>query len=537
MKKHTNFMLNKFFIGFVTLITFNRIQSQCITTTVPGNFIVTSDIILSGTYNVSGTFKIPAGVIVYVKTFSSGSCGKLIINAQKIIIDGTIDGNYSGSIGGVAGLGGNNVTSLTGDIMAINTCSNKDNTGVILLEGGKYGTNGTGLGAGLQGQNGQTGSGPKQQCLSTSDEAGMIGSSAGAGGGGGASYGGLGSNGSTGGNGTNSYTTTGVNISTGYVVVGGAGGLGGNSGSIYGTLSGTDIDMGSGGAGSGGGGRSYYVGLSGGKGGNGGGMLKLVATDTLKISGLILINGENGTTGGNAGAGGASPNCCSDGCDDNGEATYSCGAGGGSGSGGGSGGGIYLESQNIAIITGSLQTKGGNGGNGGINGIGTSASYSGGIFCGNQTINSGFGSNGNKGGAGSGGRIKIFVPSCTTSTINPNYFITGGTSTTNGALGTYQIICGVNGIAENQKEQYALNIFPNPISTSFTVKFKYDLTPENISEINIMNSLGQIIKSFQSEELKNNNSASFDISEIPSGIYFIKTTINHLSYDYKIIKQ
>ena len=71
----------------------------------------------------------------------------------------------------------------------------------------------------------------------------------------------------------------------------------------------------------------------------------------------------------------------------------------------------------------------------------------------------------------------------------------------------------------------------------FTIKFKYDLTPENISEIKIQNSLGEIIKSFSSEELKNNNSASFDISEIPSGIYFINTIINHLSYDYKIIKQ
>lgn len=537
MKKTTNCMLNKFLFSIALLFTIHKYQAQCGITNVPGDFIISSNIILSGTYNVSGTFKVAPFITVYVKGYSSGGCGKLIINAQKIIIEGTIDGNYAGNVGGTGGLGGNIVSSLTGDQTAINTCSNKDNTGIIVVEGGKFGTNGSGIGFGLQGQNGQNGSGPKQQCLSNDDECGMIGSAGGAGGGGGASYGGAGTNGTNGGNGTSTYTATGVNVSTGYIVFAGAGGVGGNTGIVYGTTNGLDIDLGSGGAGGGGGGRSYDVGLAGGKGGNGGGLVKLIAIDTLKISGKILANGENGGAGGNAGNGGVSPNCCSDGCDDSGEATLSCGAGAGSGGGGGSGGGIYLESQTVATITGTLQSNGGNGGNGGMKGDGTTVNYSGGVFCGNQTIISGNGTAGNKGGAAGGGRIKIFVPTCSSSTVNPNYTINGGTSLTSASNGSYEVMCGVTNINESIKEQFALKVFPNPFSENVTIQFKYDETPENISEINILNTLGIIIKTISSDELKYNRTIQINLSELSSGIYFIKTTINNLSYDYKIIKQ
>lgn len=537
MKKITNYMLNRLSIIILFVFCKTQIHSQCITTNVSGDFVISSSTILSGTYNVSGTFKVMPFVTVYVKGYSSGGCGKLIINAQKIIVEGTIDGNYAGNVGGAGGLGGNIVSSLTGDQTAINSCSNKDNTGIIVVEGGKLGTNGSGIGSGLQGQNGQNGSGPKQQCLSNDDECGMIGSAGGAGGGGGASYGGTGTNGANGGNGTNTYTATGVNVSTGYIVFAGTGGAGGNTGVTYGTTNGSDIDLGSGGAGGGGGGRSYDVGLAGGKGGNGGGLVQLIATDTLKISGKILVNGEAGATGGNAGNGGITQNCCSDGCDDSGEATLSCGAGAGSGGGGGSGGGIYLQSQTVATITGTLQSNGGNGGNGGTKGDGTSVNYSGGVFCGNQTIISGNGTAGNKGGAAGGGRIKIFVPTCLSSTVNPNYTINGGTGFTAASIGSYEVMCGVTNINESIKEQFALNVFPNPFSENVTIQFKYDETPENISEINILNTLGMIIQTISSDELKYNRTIQINLSELSSGVYFIKTTINNLSYDYKIIKQ
>lgn len=519
------------------LLVFNKTKAQCVTTNITGDYTVGTDDILTGVYNVSGTFKIPAGVTVYVNGYDFGGCGKLEINAQKIIVEGIIDGNYAGKVGGAGGLGGTVVSSLTGDQTAINNCSNKDNIGVLLTEGGKFGTNGDGAGAGLHGQNGQTGSGPKQQCLSTVDECGMIGSSSGAGGGGGGSYGGLGTNGSAGGNGTSSYTVTGVNVSTGYVVVAGTGGAGGNKGAVYGTANGADIDLGSGGAGAGGGGCAFDVGLAGGKGGNGGGLVKLVATDSIKVIGEIYVNGENGINGGNAGNGGVSPNCCTDGCDDAGEATLSCGAGGGSGSGGGSGGGIYIQTQSIALVTGILQSKGGNGGNGGLRGMGVTTNYSGGIFCDDETIISGNGYAGNKGGAGGGGRIKIFVPSCTTSSINAQYSVSGGSSASMAASGTYDIVCGVNGIEENEKEYFKLNVYPNPVTSLVTLTFKYDQLPETILDIAIVNLFGETVKLISAEELKRNHSIQFDLSDISSGIYFLRTTINRLTYDYKIIKQ
>ena len=537
MKKITSSMLNKYLIALLLYAGSYKTTAQCTTTNIPGDFNITSSIILSGTYNVGGTFRVAPFVTVYVKAYSSGSCGKLIVNAQKINIEGTIDGNYSGNTGGVGGLGGNIVSSLTGDQVAINTCSNKDNTGIIVIEGGQYGSNGSGFGFGLHGQNGQNGSGPKQQCLSNDDECGMIGGAAGAGGGGGASYGGIGTTASNGGNGTNTYTATGVNVSTGYVVFGGTGGIGGTAGVSFGTASGTDIDLGSGGAGGGGGGRSYDVGLAGGKGGNGGGLVQLIAIDSIKIIGKISVNGENGSNGGDAGNGGISPNCCSDGCDDSGEATLSCGAGAGSGGGGGSGGGIYIETQTVATITGTLQSVGGNGGNSGAKGNGVTTTYSGGVFCGNETIISGNGNVGNKGGAAGGGRIKIFMPSCSSSTVNPIYTINGGTGFTNATAGSYQIICGITNINEAIKEQYALTVFPNPFVGSVTMKFKYDETPEKMEEINILNTLGMIVKTIDSEELKTNKRVEINLSDLPAGIYFIKTTINKISYDYKVIKQ
>ncbi len=530
-------MLNKFLLSFVLLITIHETRAQCTTTNIAGDFIINSSIILSGTYNVGGAFKVAPFVTVYVKAYAAGACGQLIINAQKIVIEGTIDGNYAGNAGGAGGLGGSIVSSLTGDQVAINTCSNKDNTGIIVVEGGQFGANGSGAGYGLHGLNGQNGSGPKQQCLSNDDECGMIGGSAGAGGGGGASYGGNGTAAANGGNGSNTYTVSGVNVSTGYIVFAGVGGAGGNTGTVFGTSSGTDIDLGSGGAGGGGGGRSYDVGLTGGKGGNGGGLVKLIAIDSINVPGKIFVNGENGSNGGDAGNGGISPNCCSDGCDDSGEATLSCGAGAGSGGGGGSGGGIYIETQTVAAITGTLQSNGGNGGNSGAKGNGTSASYSGGPFCGNQTLISGNGNTGNKGGGAGGGRIKIFIPACSSSTVNPVYTMNGGTGVTNASGGSYNLICGITDVNEILKEQYALTVFPNPFLENVTLKFKYDETPENVEAIHVLNTLGMTLKTISSDELKNNRSIQIDLSELSAGIYFIKTTINKISYDYKIIKQ
>lgn len=524
----------KYPLLLLTLTICKVISAQCPpVTTISGNLTVSSSMILSGTYSVSGTFQIPSGVTVFVGKYSSGACGKFEVFAKKIIVDGVINADDAGYLGGNGGAGGNLATSLTGDAVSITTCSNKDNTGHVSVEGGKQGGNGNGPGAGLGGATGQNGSGPKQQCLNTNDESGMIGSGGGAGGGGGGSYGGLGNNGLNGGYGSNSYTATGVNVSTGFVVVQGTGGTGGNAGPNYGTISGSDIDLGSGGAGAGGGGKSYINGNNGSKGGNGGGMVKLFATDTLIITGVISANGSTGLNGGSGGDGGQSPKCCSDGCDDCGEATLSCGAGGGSGSGGGSGGGIYLESQLKAIITGNLISKGGNGGSGGIKGNGVTCNYSA-TFCGTQALTSGAGNNGNTGGAGGGGRIKVFVPSCLQNTITPTIDVNGGTGNGTAAAGSYSVICLSTSIFESFTD-YGISIFPNPADGIINIKLKQPVVLSENSMIELYDITGNLISS-QPCTLMKDETQWIDITGIRQGVYLIRLRTSEFVINEKFIK-
>ena len=103
-----------------------------------------------------------------------------------------------------------------------------------------------------------------------------------------------------------------------------------------------------------------------------------------------------------------------------------------------SGGGIYLESQNKAVITGTLGANGGNGGAGGQKGTGTSCNYSA-TFCGTEALISGNGSDGTTGGGGGGGRIKIFVPTCVQNTITPVNNVSGGTAGNSGLPGSYNV--------------------------------------------------------------------------------------------------
>ncbi|MDP1801794.1 MAG: T9SS type A sorting domain-containing protein [Bacteroidota bacterium] len=519
----------------ITLLCSHFLYPQCTINNVAGDLVISSNIIMTGTYNVSGKFVIPAGITVFVQGYSSNTCGKLVINAQKVFVHGTINANNSGYPGGLGGVGGASVTSITGDAVSLTGCNNKDNTGHVTVEGGKQGVAGLGLGGGVPGANGANGSGPKQQCLSNNDECGMIGSGGGAGGGSGGTYGGKGGNGSNGGNGTNSYTATGANVSTGYAVIPGNGGSGGVALNNVGTPTGNDIDLGSGGAGAGGGGRSFIAGLQGSKGGNGGGMVMLVASDTLLISGSITATGENGLNGGKGGDGGVTAKCCSDGCDDCGEATLSCGSGGGSGAGGGSGGGIYLESQNKAVITGTLVANGGNGGNGGQKGNGTSCNYSA-TFCGTQVLISGNGSDGTTGGGGGGGRIKIFVPSCTQNTISPVSNVSGGTLGNAGLPGSYNVICNVTSVIENYV-YHQLNIFPNPATNQITLKFKYfdSFKDENCS-IEIIDLNGKKVME-TSSLLHLNAEQTIDVSELNSGMYFLRLNTHDHLINQKFIKQ
>lgn len=515
-------------LSFVlALLSFGvKVKAQCDTTSLSSDLIISSDQIMSGVYYIDGDFEIQQGVTVYVQSYDFGACGALEIHANNVSVKGTIDGDYAGYPGGDGGLQASQVNSLTGDQAALTGCSNKDNPGHVEVTGGLPGGTGNGPGAGAEGNAGTVGSGPKQICETTDDTYGMFGGSGGAGGGGGGAYGSDAGDAMNGGAGSGSHNATGVSISGSYSVVAGQGGTGGIGGSENGTASGWDINLGSGGAGGGGGGRSFDQGLAGGSGGAGGGLVKLVANDSLVVTGLIKVNGENGAAGGNGGSGGATSKCCSDGCNDCGEANFSAGAGAGSGGGGGSGGGILLESKTAARIVGTLESKGGNGGNGGSQGTGVSCSYNN-IICGDQTIQTGDGFDGNAGGDGSGGRIKIFVPECAAAIVSPTHDVVGGNGSTS-FEGTYEEICGyvsLNEVAEKIKFQ----VYPNPAQEQLFIRI---FTENKDAQISILDMSGRIV--LQKQFVQNQ---PIQISHFTKGVYMVRLTIDgHQSIEKVVIQ-
>lgn len=399
--------------------------AQCGTTPIAGDLIITSNTSLSGTYNITGLFRVEPGVVCSVTPYTSGGCGELVVNAGTIEVLGDIIGDGSGFNGGTGGGGGttgNNIGALTG-------CVDKDNCLVIDVAGGAGGAAGTGPGAGTAGANGTLGIGPKQQCQNFGDEYGFVGGAGGAGGAGGGSYGGTANAGGTGGNGGayNSGNFSGMDITGCASPQAGNGGASGGVAGVYGTATGTDIDLGSGGAGAGGGGKSASNGVVGDVGGAGGGMIVLNSAGALTVAGTVSVNGETSGPGGNGGNGGTTTDCCSDACNECAERTFSSGAGGGGGSGGGSGGGILLQAYGVADISGTLRSSGGNGGSGGSGGTGTSGCTYSDFFCGSNSGSANGGSPGVLGGGGSGGRIKVFTNPCQANTLNASVIIDGGT--------------------------------------------------------------------------------------------------------------
>lgn len=414
------------------------VSAQCGTTPITGDLIISANTSLSGTYNITGLFRVNPGVVCSVTPYTSGGCGELIINAATIEVMGDIIGDGSGFPGGTGGGGansGSNAGALTG-------CVDKDNCLVISVNGGASGAAGSGPGAGASGNSGTNGMGPKQECQNFGDEYGFCGGAGGAGGAGGGSYGGLGNQGGAGGGGGayNAGNFSGMSIAGCASPAAGGGGTGGVIGGTYGTATGTDIDLGSGGAGAGGGGKSAGNGIAGASGGAGGGLVALYASGSLTVAGNISVNGQTSGAGGAGGAGGTTTDCCSDACNDCPERTFSSGAGGGGGSGGGSGGGILLQGYGPLSITGTLRSIGGNGGNGGAAGAGTAGCTYSNLFCGSNSGSANAGSAGNQGGAGSGGRIKIFQNPCQNNVVSASVLINGGNGFSGAAaVGTYNL--------------------------------------------------------------------------------------------------
>lgn len=420
-------MKKVYFLALILLSTLYptlKVSAQCGTTPIAGDLIISANTTLSGTYNISGLFRVETGIVVTVESYASNGCGELIINADEIEVIGDIiaDGTgFPGGTGGNGGAGGNNAAAVSG-------CIDKDNCLAIDVDGGSVGAVGSGAGSGASGVAGTQGAGPKQKCNNFGDDYGFVGGAGGAGGSGGGSYGGAANNGGTGGNGApyNAGNFSGMSITGCASPSSGTGGTGGAVGVAYGTNNGTDIDLGSGGAGGGGGGKSAANGGTGGAGGNGGGLIALFSSGPMTVAGNISVNGGLGDTGGSGGNGGITNDCCTDLCNDCAERTFSSGAGGGGGAGGGSGGGIFLQTYGIANITGTLRSIGGNGGTGGTNGGGGGSCSYNELFCGSNSGSTNAGTAGNLGGGASGGRIKIFQNPCQANILTYSFLIGGG---------------------------------------------------------------------------------------------------------------
>jgi len=421
-------MLLRMSLCMLLSLGFLGVKGQCPTQSIAGNFTPSNGDTLSGTYLVGGDFNIPAGITVFVRPFASNGCGQLEVIANgNINVAGTINADGAGFAGGISGLAGsaNNVQFITSCPSPTSQC------GDVFTFGGGSGGNGNPGGGGNGGAVGLDGSGRKNQCQTFNDDGGRVGGSGGAGGGAGGTYGGMGTNGAPGGVGT-IPTLGGASTSTctNNVIAAGFGGNGGNIGSVYGSLSGTDIDLGSAGGGAGGGGRGRFAGQTATPGGAGGGMVKLEAGGNLIFSGLITANGTNGGNGGDGGNAGSSPQCCSDACNGADEYTHTGSGGGGAGGGGGSGGGILLQGNGFVDVTGNAIARGGDGGQGGQGGSAYANSYS--CLFGNSSVNCPAATGGGLGGGGGGGRIKVFFNPCA---VGNNLMLTQNVTAGNGAGG------------------------------------------------------------------------------------------------------
>ncbi len=356
------------------------------------DWIISTDTYVGGNHTNIGNFVVNAGVTAYL------SCHTFHVEAVNITVNGTIDGNYKGSVGGTGGAGGAASAGSDG------SCGSGGP--------GQPGTDGQGSGPGFAGMAGLLGGCTELDCGACTD--GYIAGSGGAGSGSGAAHY---ANGGTSGSGAQAADVNGSDA------IGGFGGSGPFFGAFaYGDNTSLQVLAGSGGAGAGGGGGGYTPGINGGNGGAGGGRVELIASNTFtcSVTGAVLCNGYDGEHGGNGGFGSLDDNwgCFSGGDLEN---TDNCGVcpatgnyygtgGAGGGAGGGSGGGILISSADLATILGNLEVAGGEGGHAGYP---------------NTTHGTCF-RNARGGSGGVGGRIKIFRNPCLENQINPTSDVLGG---------------------------------------------------------------------------------------------------------------
>ncbi|RLD46379.1 MAG: hypothetical protein DRI94_14855 [Bacteroidetes bacterium] len=82
-----------------------------------------------------------------------------------------------------------------------------------------------------------------------------------------------------------------------------------------------------------------------------------------------------------------------------------------------------------------------------------------------------------------------------------------------------------------------MSIIPNPVYRKLRINFNY--TNINLAEINISNILGVVLKSEKiNNNIVHNDYLEFDVSDLPSGIYFatMKTKDEVITKQFVILK-
>lgn len=115
-----------------------------------------------------------------------------------------------------------------------------------------------------------------------------------------------------------------------------------------------------------------------------------------------------------------------------------------------------------------------------------------------------------------------------TPTINTNFTVTG--TDANGCTNTTTLqlkVIACTGIAQlNGSENYDVNIYPNPNNGQFTVKSDVAI------RLNLINDLGQLIKTI---DLTETNSKQIELTDLPTGIYFLIGRIGDANINQKIV--
>jgi hypothetical protein len=113
-----------------------------------------------------------------------------------------------------------------------------------------------------------------------------------------------------------------------------------------------------------------------------------------------------------------------------------------------------------------------------------------------------------------------------TPTVTTSYTVTGTSNGCTASSVVSQSVSACTGISQNTISDNALLIYPNPNNGLFTISATSEIT------LNVINNLGQIVKTVSLTEANNYNTS---VSDLSSGIYFIVSKNNQQVVSKKIV--